>query len=51
MNLAEVQAALGANSRSRLARGTDDATRQRLNSEQQMLLSRLNQLQGQSSPR
>jgi hypothetical protein len=51
MTRAEVQAAIAAVSRSRMSRNLDDATRQRLNSEQQMLSNRLNALQGQSAPR
>jgi hypothetical protein len=51
MTRAEVQAAIAAVSRSRMSRNLDDATRQRLNSEQQMLSNRLTALQGQSAPR
>ena len=50
MTRAEVQAAIAANSRSRMARDVDEATRQRLNSEQKMLLGRLRALSGQSAP-
>lgn len=51
MSRAELQAALVAVARSRMSRDIDPATRERLNSEQQMLSNRLSELQGQSAPR
>jgi hypothetical protein len=51
MSRAELQAAMVSVSRSRMSRDLDPATRERLNSEQQMLSNRLMELQGQSAPR